>query len=245
MVKGDGSGVGSGAVFVKTSSRSAKDAPTTKARLVELYHKYLSQFEDKSDNSKMISLLKAQIDSFMIKTGQEVLDSFTRSERIYQDMMLALEHPQRFKQNFVIRKWYTIEPDMEFRGFVCNSKLTAVSQYHHLVHFPRLLQEKKEIMERILEFWPKVHVNLQSHPLLNGKYIIDFAFCGEDQSVIKIIEINPFLDTTDSCLFSWVKERQLLENGNPSGNTEFRFREKEMKGSLSMISDWWKDITKT
>lgn len=53
---------------------------------------------------------------------------FSISERISQDMKLALAHPERFKEHFVIRKWVDLDPSLEFRGFVKNNKLNALSQ---------------------------------------------------------------------------------------------------------------------
>ena len=41
-------------------------------------------------------------------------------------------------------------------------------------------------------------------------YVIDFAITEHDNKVV-VIELNPFLETTDGCLFSWTKERHLLE----------------------------------
>lgn len=56
----------SSTVFVKLSSRSAKDAPATQLELIALYKKYIQEFSEVNDNNKLISLLKAQIDSFMV-----------------------------------------------------------------------------------------------------------------------------------------------------------------------------------
>jgi len=122
----------------------------------------------------------------------------------------------------------------EFRGFVKGGKLTAVSQYNHLSVFPELLGDAQcglcskrfpcscdvtEVSQTLLpakELGAKLSAFFYARcaPKLAGKfddYIIDFAIDSAGQ--VLIIELNPFLETTDSCLFSWQKERALLEDG--------------------------------
>ena len=53
-------------VFVKTSSRSSKDSPSTIENLKNYYKKYLDQFEIKDENAKLISLLRAQTEAMKV-----------------------------------------------------------------------------------------------------------------------------------------------------------------------------------
>jgi len=132
-------------VFVKTSCRSAKDTAVFderldyRARLMitmalmisflhlslsihpfhrfkSLYRDRLSKKQEQSENDRIASLLEAAIEVLKVRNASEVLASFCCSERVYQDMLLALQHPQRFEQHFIVRKWVDIDPDMEFRG---------------------------------------------------------------------------------------------------------------------------------
>jgi len=48
-----------------------------------------------------------------------------------------------------------------------------------------------------------------------------------------VIELNPFMETTDGALFSWQHERHLLE-GN-SNKPLFRITEKARPGSWTML----------
>jgi len=48
-----------------------------------------------------------------------------------------------------------------------------------------------------------------------------------------VIELNPFMETTDGALFSWQHERHLLE-GNPN-KPLFRITEKVRPGSWTML----------
>ena len=40
-----------------------------------------------------------------MKTADQVITLFLRSERIYQDFLLALGHEGRFHENFIVRPW--------------------------------------------------------------------------------------------------------------------------------------------
>lgn len=66
-------------------------------------------------------------------------------------------------------------------------------------------------------------------------YVVDFALTEERAWVI---EINPFLETTDGALFSWQKEREILENGPLT----LRFREKKMQGGKALLANAWRDL---
>jgi len=223
-------------VFIKTSSRSAKDSPTTIQNLKAYYKEALAKSAEKDENARIICLLEAQRRAFMVRTAAEAISSFVSSERIFQDMQLALKHPDRFRENFVIRKWVDIDSDMEFRGFCHKGQFTALSQYHHFCYFPRLTELENHIVEIITNFFEKEVKHRVTSKL--ESFIIDFALTGPDLDKVWIIELNPFLETTDGCLFSWQKERAKLENGP----FEFRFNKRKVLGSRSMIGQFWREI---
>lgn len=52
-------------------------------------------------------------------------------------------------------------------------------------------------------------------------------------SEVKVIELNPFMVTTDGALFSWEHERDLLEGADKE--TIFRITERPKIGSTSML----------
>jgi hypothetical protein len=63
-------------------------------------------------------MLRAAFECLKMRNERQVLDSFIVSERIYQDMILATEKiaREKFHENFVIREFFEIDVDMEFRG---------------------------------------------------------------------------------------------------------------------------------
>ena len=256
--------VDSDGFFAKTSSRSAKDACVFREEFFNLYQRQLSTFPDpKQENAKITALLVAAFLSLRMTCASDVLSVFVISERIYQDMLLATEVHARnqtpFTENIILRPFVPIDVDMEFRGFVFQRRLTCLSQYNYLIHSQRLCQGKDSIGEKISSFFNET-VREKLKDYRSDNYVIDFALAktgeclfsrasnlvllngiladeGLDGMRVWVIELNPFMETTDGALFSWEHERHLLErrvNDNPS-SVLFRVTEKERPGSWAML----------
>lgn len=60
-----------------------------------------------------------------------------------------------------------------------------MAQYFHYCYFPRLVQEKSIIEQKILSFWDEVK-DFVPHE----SYVIDFAIV---DSKVFVIEINPYV----------------------------------------------------
>jgi hypothetical protein len=160
--------------FIKTSCRSAKDSPLVSENFKKIYAKFLNQDSTTDDeNFKITCLLRAAFESLKVDNAQQAIEMLVKSERIYQDMLLAVEVKDRFKESLIIREFVDIDVDMEFRGFVFDGKLTALSQYNYLIYSKRLAENKSLIEKKILEyFYDKVAPKLEGF-LKN--YVIDFA----------------------------------------------------------------------
>jgi len=158
-------------------------------------------------NTKLIALIKAGTTVLQVFTAEQALGELLNSDRIYEDLVLALCHKNRFQQNVIVRQWIPIEVDMEWRGFVWNGTLTALSQYNHVSYFTRLKEQgmKDAIGKLILEFFTtKISPRLKSKGFVN--YVVDFAVTGKSCDQIHVIEINPWGAGTDSALFSFKEE---------------------------------------
>ena len=71
-------------VFIKASSRSAKDAPTSNRRLGQIYAEQLASAGATDDNTKMRCMLTAGLELLKAHSAEDALALFLRSERIYQ-----------------------------------------------------------------------------------------------------------------------------------------------------------------
>ncbi|KAL5006465.1 hypothetical protein ScPMuIL_015271 [Solemya velum] len=230
---------GGGCVFVKTSSRSAKDAPMVQTHFKDLYKRYLSknnEEERQNENTQVTCLLQAAFEAMKVSTAEQVLDMFMRSERIYQDLLLAaVNQKEVYNEHFVIREFVDIDVDKEFRGFIYKKNLTALSQYNYLIYSKWIADNKDWIQSTILEYY----MDVVRPKLTEGKFvedlIIDFAVCDEGWYTCRkiwVIEINPFLETTDGALFSWQHEKHLLEG---TEGFLFRYTERPRPGAKTML----------
>lgn len=226
-------------VFVKTSCRSPKDTVVFASTFRSKYAETVARNGDRSENAKLVALLETAIDLLKTRNAKEMLQVFTSSERIYQDMSVATSHPDRFKQHFAVRKWITVPPSLEFRGFYHAGKLNALTQYNHCCYYEVVHKNAERIEKMILSYFEdKVKPKLVNSKI--NACIVDFAltdFESEDGG-IWVIELNPFLYTTDGALFSWTHEREILENGP----FEFRYLTKPVRGALVSIADEWKKV---
>lgn len=223
-----------GFAFVKTSSRSAKDAPLVQQKFKELYMQELKAYpvDDQNENVKITCLLKAAFNALQVKTSDEVIDMFLRSERIYQDLLLAaVNQKDKYNEHFVIRKFVDIDVDMEFRGFVWNYELVALSQYNYAIYSERLVKDREKYESLVQEYYDSaVKLKLKGSEFPPNS-IIDFAICDNGQK-LWVIEVNPFLETTDGALFSWNHERAILEG---SEGFVFRVTEKPRPGAKAVL----------
>lgn len=240
--------------FVKLSSRSAKDAPglaSTLAVRVRQRCAALSHNDDDGDceNSRLRLLFEIATDFMRMRTPQQIVDAFVCSDRVLQDMTVALERLDRFNENVVVRRWVDIAVDMEFRGFVHRGKLTALAQYFHLVFSRRLVTLKSEILQLIVSaFETHIHSRLSAR---FSSYVIDFALTGgrfafdataaAEPERVWVIELNPFDNCTDGALFSWRDDAAVLR-GDAANGVEFRLRSAHEPAVISQLEMRWREL---
>lgn len=230
--------------FVKTSSRSPKDAPAVGDKLRSLFLTALERFDPairSTENSKTYALLEAGTKAMRVFSAEEALTLLCQSERIWQDMCLALDLEEKeWNQSIVLRRWVEIDCDMEFRGFYCNKQLNALSQYNYLIHSERLVRDKQIFQDIILDtFNSQVLPRLQESQI--SQCVVDFAVVhpeDPERRQVFVIEINPFVFSTDAALFQWSSDAHLLSNGP----FQLRIVEKPVKGVRNSISINWRDV---
>ncbi|XP_074657921.1 translation initiation factor eIF2 assembly protein-like [Tubulanus polymorphus] len=121
------------------------------------------------------------------------------------------------RYELVLRKWTTIAQSSEFRCFVKNGKIIAISQRYFAVYFPFLLADKTRIVDDIVKF----------HRAAIGGRFRDDAYAMDvyrrDDGSVRLLDFNPFGETTDSLLFDWTELRESDADSEP----EFRCVERE------------------
>eukprot|EP01100_Stratorugosa_tubuloviscum_P007289 TRINITY_DN304_c0_g2_i2.p1 TRINITY_DN304_c0_g2~~TRINITY_DN304_c0_g2_i2.p1 ORF type:complete len:209 (-),score=92.57 TRINITY_DN304_c0_g2_i2:147-773(-) len=201
------------------------------------------------NNLKLQSLLFAATDLLRVNNAWQVIERFCWSERIYQDFNLAFTqsevNPSNWHENFVIRQWFDLRPELEFRGFVFNQRLVALSQYNHICYYEEIVQRKDHFFNLINEsFNNVVKPRLQNYC---PNYVVDFViveFKNEHKIVtsenVMVIEINPFLPSTDGALFSWNNDSAILEGKNDE--TIFRIRTVVELSVKALLTLEWRHI---
>lgn len=124
-------------------------------------------------------------------SAAEALALLLASERILDDLELALEFPATWSQQLVVRRWSPVALDGEFRGFVFGGRLTALSQYYvpcffeslqDATHRARVVAQCTALVDAVRAMLPKN---------ANECAVVDFLSV-DNGAAVKIIEMNPF-----------------------------------------------------
>lgn len=232
-------------VFVKTSSRSAKDAAIAHEKLVSCYREHCRKISSPPYpiNDRLKSLLHSATRMLLCEDAKAAISMLTQSERIEQDMRLALEVYERNKswnEHLVVREWHDIDVGQEWRCFIYNRKVTAITQYNCVPFFADLVENKDYLENTIVKFLNEVVLP----KLPESKFkdmIIDVALTGDiyNKPTVWVIELNPYLWSTGAALFNWKDDIAVLKGEKPF---EFRIQTEEadeMKVK-STISHVWR-----
>lgn len=187
-----------GEAFVKLSTRSPKDAVT--GCVNKRMEAHLTREMERSDgtpNGDSVAFVTASRHAFRVTSGEEAVDLLAQSSRVMEDLMKFLDLPEDLGLpfNVIVREWSDMRPEMEFRVFVKNKQITAISQYCYYQYFPDLPAARENIRRQIFELWARIaHLVPQDH------CVVDFVLLNGEPV---IIELNPFFGDTGACLFTW------------------------------------------
>ncbi|KAJ3414673.1 hypothetical protein HDV05_006208 [Chytridiales sp. JEL 0842] len=108
----------------------------------------------------------------------------------------------------VLRKWYDLNPSMEFRCFVKDNRIIGISQRDFVNHYPFLVQSRAEIESRINAFFEgEIRTKFP-----NSSYAFD-VYVNRNNEKVWLVDFSPFGSSTDSLLFSW---NELLSATSPT-----------------------------
>jgi len=167
-------------------------------------------------NLRLHALYRASTAIMMASSGEEAVALLVTSNRIQGDLETYVHAPEGEQFNVVVREFKWFDVAYEFRGFVYDKKLTALTQYNEFVYFPLLLKQKEKIVQDINDFFHKEMI-----PLLNlSNYVIDFILIKTENGFdIYVVELNPFAEFAGGGLFSWINDLDIL-----LGKLPFEFR---------------------
>ncbi|KTD55624.1 hypothetical protein Lsan_3176 [Legionella santicrucis] len=132
-------------VFMRLSTRSPKDSRylfDEAETMMSNDYSYWKNTDNK--NQQLVSFVASMAKSMKITSGKKIIQMIQESPRVQNDLFALLnsESPPDCKTNIVLREWYNIRPDHEFRLFVSRrcrqeSIVTAISQYFHFLYFDK------------------------------------------------------------------------------------------------------------
>nr|XP_043629511.1 cell division cycle protein 123 homolog [Erigeron canadensis]XP_043629512.1 cell division cycle protein 123 homolog [Erigeron canadensis] len=129
----------------------------------------------------------------------------------------SITRPTRFF--LALRKWYPdLHPEREFRCFVHNHKLIAISQREVTGFYP-ILTDKKDAMGMVIQ---EFYEDKVSEKFESESYTFD-VYVRKDMAV-KLLDFNPWSASTLPLMFTWEE----LESGELSKDPEFRIVESQM-----------------
>ena len=103
----------------------------------------------------------------------------------------------------VVRKWCNLHPSMEFRCFIRQGDLLAISQRNHTQHYAHLASDMTWVTSRILDFFYDIVQErieeLHQHRLQN--YVMDVYL--DKQHRVWLVDFNVWASSTDALLFEW------------------------------------------
>jgi hypothetical protein len=231
--------------FFKLDLRSPKDVPAQRltpanARLSRLFEDELRKLPDEwTPNNVATAWAVATLQFQRVTTADEVIFMMGESSRIYEDLTaMRCFPPEHFDMSIVLREWDDTIPAnqlREFRGFVHNANLNAVTQYAYDIRCQYIVDHRDEIARRLLEFFDSIKAQVP-----HESYVIDFIVFDD---VIKVIELNPFSSGTGACLFSWSEPRDRERFLN--GPFEFRIQEQELESLEDVLIPKWIDFVRS
>ena len=114
----------------------------------------------------------------------------------------------KVKYHLVLRQWQDLNPASEFRCYVRNNQLVAISQRHHSVYYDHIVDQRQDIITDIKTFF--YHMISSKFPCTN--YCFDVY--RRDKGKLLLIDFNPFGSVTDSLMFTWkeLEESESLES---------------------------------
>ena len=130
--------------------------------------------------------------------------------------------------HLVLRKYFQLNPSLEFRCFVRNRKLLALCQ-RDLNHFEFLFNMQDKLRDRIQTFFDKQLKDTFPDP----NFVFD-VYVPPPHERVWLIDINPWAQRTDPLVFSWLELLTMPEPPDPQ--PEKAFSVSLQTGEISDIS---------
>ncbi len=124
------------------------------------------------------------------------------SERVFDDLCLAIN--ENYIPHIWIRQWVDMSKWSEFRCFMKARKLVGISQYFYRDGaFEEIISDADTIKWAIEQFFPEFASLSHLEDVVFDVYLKRRRYGDATAWECKLIEINPYFELTDPCLFNW------------------------------------------
>lgn len=178
-----------GCRFFKLSTRSGKDA-------YEVLDPSLDIKEDDS-SEELARKIQAQIEILKVSSFEDVYRIIRASKRLKEDLTNYIDYATDDQSmSIVLQEWKPCK-GTEYRCFIKGKRLIAFCLYHGC---QESLDDDDGLRKEIEEFIQNIQPYIQFED-----YVLDIDL--ESRQRIRFIELNPFNDETDPCIFTWEELR--------------------------------------
>lgn len=157
------------------------------------------------------------------RTANEIYLLLKSSDFITHDLEQAFDgctDTADVPYHLVLRKSFNLNPSLEFRCFVRNKKLIAITQ-REMNYFEFLFGLRSDFSIKIEEFF---NDNLLSFPDPNFTFDV---YIPPPHDRVWIVDINPWAPRTDPLLFSWLELLTMDEPEDEYFEPEFRLVQRD------------------
>jgi len=206
--------------FIKLSTRSPKDSKILTIRYEKTLIRLKNEFKDikpyleclSSEDLNDFMISEARRASMRNMTAFEALDILCTSQRVEDDLdvyeMFEFLNDGEKLISIILREFVENIPQFcEFRGFVVDFRLNALTQYQEDKCYSWVIRNRDIIQEKIKYFFNN-EANVKIREVGISHAVIDFGLIIVDNEIkaVQIIELNSFGFRSGSCFFSWDNE---------------------------------------
>jgi hypothetical protein len=117
-----------------------------------------------------------------------------------------------------LRKWIDVNPGIEYRCFVKNNELIAISQRDDSTFYEHIKKSESSIKQDIITFF-REHIQ---HKFTSINFVFDVLRTKKDKVIL--IDFNPFCETTNALFFTWEELNSWSTKNNTEDKHRFEFR---------------------
>ena len=180
-----------GDAFVRLSTRSPKDAVPHTPRIDAILREELQRAggADAANTARLAAVRRAMTRCLAVADGAAAFELMGYSGRIVSDLIRCIEYvpADRWDLKVVVRRFDArVTPRSEFRGFVHEGRLTALSQYFSDAFFPGLAERAHAVLAPAMVAYFNEVKGAIEEGTGQRSYIVDFSVLddGRDYPVV-------------------------------------------------------------